>query len=457
VPFDDLVYPKKVKVPENAVTARWKSRITGHGMDSPQNCAEFCQKWHYFDVNGVQQFTKLVWRNNCGLNPLFPQGGTWVYNRSNWCPGAEVETYNFELTPFITPGDSVELRHRAQPYIKTSGWSYYELVDQLVFYGPPNFTLDAAIENVIVPTKDDMWRRKNPVCTDPVVVIKNTGSTPLTSLDIDFGVTGGQISTYQWTGNLGFLETATVNLGNFHWTQGASKFKISIKNPNGGIDQYSHNNAWETDFVYPTVMPEAFVIEFRTNNRPYENQYTLMDAQGNLVLSKSGLDANTIYRDTVQLATGCYIFQLTDSGNDGLQWWANTAQGTGYIRFKSATSSSVLVNFGSDFGSEVYRQFTVGLTNETDELIVAPGSQGELFIVPNPAEDLVDVSFNLSSYSSGTLEVFDVMGRIVFSTTFDHCIAGQQTIDLSGFVSGIYIVTVRTSNNMISGRLVVRK
>ncbi len=456
VPFDDLVLPKKIKVPENTVNARWKSRITGHGMDSPQNCAEFCSKWHYFDVNGVQQFTKLVWRNNCGVNPLFPQGGTWVYNRANWCPGAEVETYNFELTPFITPGDSIELRHRAQPYVKTSGWSFYEVVDQVVFYGAPNFTLDAAIENVLVPTTDDMWRRKNPACTDPIVIIKNTGTTPLTSLEIDFGVVGGQSSTYQWTGNLQFLETAEVNLGNFHWTQSASKFQISIKNPNGGTDQYPHNNEWISDFVYPLLMPETFFIEFKTNNRPQENQYTLTDDQGNIILSKSGLTANTVYRDTLTLLQGCYIFKLTDTGNDGLTWWANSAQGSGYIRFRSATTPQVLKNFNSDFGAEVYIQFTVGLTNSTEEELVAKSSVAEMFIIPNPAEDYVDVSFNLKQPEAGQIDIIDVLGKTVYSTSFEKCIAGNKTIDVSGLNAGIYIVNVRTENNRMTARMVVR-
>jgi len=38
----------------------------------------------------------------CADNPLYPQGGTWIYDRAGWCPGAKVTTQNFELTPFVT-------------------------------------------------------------------------------------------------------------------------------------------------------------------------------------------------------------------------------------------------------------------------------------------------------------------------------------------------------------------
>ncbi len=110
-PIENHLQPITVHLPETAVNSRWKSRITGHGMDTPKNCAEFCAKTHYFKVNNVQQYAKLVWRNNCDLNPVYPQGGTWIYDRANWCPGAEVWTYDWELTPFLTPGSDATLDH----------------------------------------------------------------------------------------------------------------------------------------------------------------------------------------------------------------------------------------------------------------------------------------------------------------------------------------------------------
>ncbi|MFH0865153.1 MAG: peptide-N-glycosidase F-related protein, partial [Bacteroidota bacterium] len=199
-PIESHLTPKQVFIPVNAFTARWKSRVTGHGMDTPQNCAEFCPKNHYYKIDGTQQFTKLVWRNNCDLNPLYPQGGTWVYDRSNWCPGAEVWTYDLEITPFISPGDSVILDHDAQPYTSTGGWDYYQIEDQLVTYGAPNFTLDAAIEDVFSPSSDKMWGRMNPICAKPKIMLKNNGSTILTSLTVTYGITGATPSVYNWTG-----------------------------------------------------------------------------------------------------------------------------------------------------------------------------------------------------------------------------------------------------------------
>ena len=129
-PIENHLVPLSVEIPSNAANARWKSRVTGHGMDTPSNCSEFCPRSHYYKVNGVQQFSKLAWRDNCDLNPLYPQGGTWVYDRSNWCPGAEVWTYDFELTPYVTPGDTAILDHDLQPYTNTGSWDYWQIEDQ---------------------------------------------------------------------------------------------------------------------------------------------------------------------------------------------------------------------------------------------------------------------------------------------------------------------------------------
>ena len=282
-------------------------------MDTPSNCSEFCPKMQYYLVNNTQQFSKLVWRDNCDYNPLYPQGGTWVYSRSNWCPGAEVWTYDWELTPFVTPGTNASLDHDVQPYSDTDGnWDYYQIEDQLVCYSDPNFTLDAAIDDIIAPSKDQMWGRMNPVCTSPIVRIRNTGSTPLTSLTITYGLSGATPSTYHWTGNLKIDETADVTLGTFAWAYGTPDFVVTASSPNGGTDQYAPNNTKISKFTYPYVMPPMFVVWFKTNNNAGEDTYTIKNDAGTIVYSNNGAIANHQYKDTVFLHNMAEVKFLTD-------------------------------------------------------------------------------------------------------------------------------------------------
>lgn len=451
-PIESHLVPMTSDVPANAAGARWKSRVTGHGMDTPGNCAEFCPKNHYYYVDSALQFTQLVWRDNCDLNPLYPQGGTWVYDRANWCPGAEVWTYDFEMTPYVTPGTTVEVDHNVQAYTNNGEWSYYQIEDQMVYYSAPNFSLDACLENIISPTTDQMWARKNAVCMNPVIVIKNTGSATLTTLTISYGM-GGPTNTFTWTGSLDFLDTAWVTLPPFTWVTGATSFVVTLSAPNGGTDQYAYNNSATTVFTYPTVMPYTFVIEFRSNQNWWENGYELKNSAGVVLYSRTATAANTIYRDTVILPYDCYEFRLYDSGEDGLSWWANPGQGTGYIRFRSATSMTILKSFGADFGGEVRMQFTVGLTNSTNDIVTA--DQNELNVYPNPTDGHVFMNFNLTKQQDGVIEVYDILGNVVYSYAFQSTAIGAVEADLSFLETGMYMVTLITNEQRITRRLLV--
>jgi hypothetical protein len=453
-PIESHLTEIDIDLPSNAVNARWKSRITGHGMDSPQNCAEFCAKYHYFKVNGNTEFSKLVWRDNCDLNPLYPQGGTWVYDRANWCPGAEVWTYDFELTPFITPGGSIILDHDVQPYTSYGPWDYYQIEDQLVVYGAPSFTLDASLEYIISPSSDQMWLRQNPICTKPVIVIKNTGATTLTSLTITYGINGANPSVFNWSGNLPFMETETISLDHFEWAENAGVFTCTLSNPNGGNDQYAYNNTKASDFAYVLSVPSEFIIELKTNTFSYENYYTLKDAQGNIIHERSNLNPNIYYRDTLSLETGCYEFELWDSGEDGLSFWANSSQGTGFIRFRKVSPATTIKSFISDFGGQIFQQFTVGLNNNMEEYI--PNKISSFKISPNPSHDSVVFSIELNSRCNGTVEVFSMLGKQVYYAEFSNTFSERIEAGFAHLERGMYVVRMTTGNEVITKKLVLK-
>ena len=198
-------------------------------------------------------------------------------------------------------------------------------------------------------------------------------------------------------------------------------------------------------------MPSQFVVECRTNNIPSQNAYTVKDDEDNVILTRSGLTANTIYRDTLDLAYGCYIFRLTDTGEDGLSFWANTSQGTGYIRFKSAVGPSILKSFNADFGGEVYMQFTVGLTSGIDKYTFV--KQPELKIYPNPADAIVYIDFDLPASQSGMIEITDMFGKKIRSFTIDDKVADSFTVDVSGYNAGVYFVTLRTQKYAVTKKM----
>lgn len=463
--FDQHVTAKRILMNPAASQFRLKTVASGHGFgNDPQNCAEFCPKRHYVKVNGATVNDFLLWKE-CASNALYPQGGTWVYDRAGWCPGDKVNIYNTELTPYVIAGDSATLDYD----IQSGNAGNYVFESQLISYSTPAFTLDAAVEDIISPSVKDEYYRENPICSGPKIIIKNNGTSVLTSLSISYGVVGGTSATQQWTGNLAFLETETVQLGALDWTgidNGQGKFTVSVSNPNGENDQYLHNNSMQSDFVIPRILDHRFVVWTRSNNYPYENSWTLKDENGTVLYSRDNMSANTTYYDTVDLATGCYILEVIDEGEDGMKWWANSGQGTGYVRLRSATSSATLENFDSkwtitgnasqyrgDFGSGFKFHFTTGFGLAVPETAFQP----EVFIYPNPSQGIFTVDVLLNKNETAQIEVSDVSGRLVCQTQFIGSDFYSQKIDLNPCTSGFYFVNVKTKNFSTTKKIVIEK
>ena len=453
---ENVLTARKIKIDAEAANTRIKMRPTGHGMGDAENCAEFCAKNHKILVNGTQQFSRLVWRDDCGLNPIYPQGGTWVYNRANWCPGGTANTYDFELTPFVTPGDSTLLDYDIDPYIWNGAGSApnFQIETQLVSYGPPNFSLDAEMYEIKTPTKAQIYSRMNPICNNPLVTIRNTGTTTLTSLDITYGFegTGTVPSVYHWTGTLKFMELQDVRLENIQWAGSNGTFYATVSSPNGGTDMYSPNNTIKTTYNAPPQYPNDIIIEFRSNNYPGEDSYMLKDDQGNIIFQKNTFAANTIYKDTVHLSSGCYEFTLNDNDDDGLSFWANS-DGSGYIRLRRASDGAVLKILNPDFGEQVYQQFTVGYYLNHEE--VSPIESVELF--PNPTSGIFTIDIASSCIQDVDIIVFDYQGKQMTHQLEKNIGDKNVVLDLSEKPAGIYFVNIKTSSGTLTKKLILEK
>ncbi len=304
-----------------------KARISGHGHFGPRNCCEWDAKTHTYYGNGEVLFRWLVWKD-CGLNPIYPQGGTWQFDRAGWCPGTPVDTYEFELTGKVFPGDSLKLDYGIEMY-RDNGekGGDYRMSHQLVTYGPPNFTNDAAVADILAPSSEDAYSRINPIIKDPAIVIQNTGQFLLQTLEITYGIKGEKTYEYTWSGRLPFLEKATVILPNIEWqdVKGGDIFEVSVSKPNGTTDQYPFTHNMTSRVVMPEILPGDFKLYIRANglNRAREMAYTLSDQQGAVLYQRDDFEDDVIYIDPVSLGKGFYELRVTDAAEDGLirHWW----------------------------------------------------------------------------------------------------------------------------------------
>lgn len=454
-PIETFLTPKRVRIDPAAANTKIRMTTTGHGFGGTDNCSEFCPRIHTIKVN-EKEFDTLVWKENCGLNPVYPQGGTWVYNRSNWCPGDDVPVYEFETTPYVTPGDSATLDYDIQDYTWNGEGStpYYRIETQLVSYSAPNFTHDAELVQIKSPSMTDDFRRMNPICNNPIITIRNTGGAPLTSLRIAYGIVGAPEAVYEWKGELGFLQSTDVELGQFVWSDTGRTFRVTVSDPDGEEDEYAYNDTKETAFTAPPVYPSSLVFELKTNNDGSETSYELRDDMGNVVHSRTNLESSTLYLDTLNLPDGCYEFRLLDVGGDGLEWWANPPAGSGYMRIRDAAKNRNIVAFNPDFGSEIYQQFSVGtLISGVQE---PEKSNSAVSIYPNPTSGEVNIELHLGHKERTTITVADVLGKVLRERTVDDYDSGTIVLDLDDLSSGTYVVTVRAGAETFSRKVMRR-
>jgi hypothetical protein len=82
----------------------------------------------------------------------------------------------------------------------------------------------------------------------------------------------------------------------------------------------------------------------------------------------------------------------------------------------------------------------------------------KLKIYPNPAQSMVNVSFNLQNDESVKLNVTDLQGKVVYETSL-HLSTGQynKTLDVSHLDNGLYFMTIETSNNRMVKKFEIAK
>ncbi len=420
--WDDTRFePRNVLMNPDASYFKIRSAITGHGQSG-----EFVGKYHYMNIDGGDnEFEYKVW-NECSTIPVYPQGGTWIYDRAGWCPGDPTTLWDFDITEFVTPGQTHTIDYGLT---STAGLSQadYRISNQLVTYGAANHNLDAAVLGVGNPNNADAsYLRFNPSCMFPTVTIRNDGLTPITSLDIEYFVDDGDVKDYSWNGTLEFLDSVEIELPVpifTFWFGSSNHFNVHITNTNGQQDEYPNNDYYRIEFDDPDAFENdiTFSLECMTNNRGWQTYYTLEDASGNILIERDDLEDNTLYVDEFNLMPGCYKIRIEDSADDGLYWWHSSTQGTGSFKLKDSDGYNLEV-FEPEFGRFAEYEFVV--YNET---LVEEVEKSYIFsIYPNPATSEITLEF--TSMKNEKVEITLLNSSMnILSNEFIHICSDNQT------------------------------
>ena len=452
-----------------------KFTVTGHGSDV-NYCNEFCSHNYYVHLNGGIVDTYTIWRNNCGMNELSPQSGTWIYQRANWCPGAMVYSNHHKL-PGITAGSHSAIDVQFDPYVSNGG-AGYGTEGQLFYYGSYNKTVDASLDQIIAPTRDENHFRENPICGNPILHIKNTGATSIDSVTFQYGINGLSSMQYTWLGTLTSLQEADVVLPAMSQLDSIAGppydttiFHAEILAVNGIADNDRTNDSMHSQFISGPKWPNPFKIVFTTNNEAIatgssisETSWFIFDMNNTIMYSRANVNISTIYTDTITLPEGCYRLVMTDSSCDGLHWWANSGTGItdGSMSVRKMNNFAIPMNgynyygtYNNDFGCGFTQYFTIstpptGINGISDESV---GIQA----FPNPAHTTVSIDFRGTQSVNGSILIIDALGRTIETL---KCNSVHQDIDITKFNTGVYTISFidnGNTDNKLTTRILIQK
>lgn len=455
-PYGDSLNSIEKYLDPRSVTASPETRLirlkliqTGHGMDEQDGCAEFCSKSREVLFDGKVANHRDIWMK-CGTNPVYPQAGTWIFDRANWCPGCMVNPEHFDL--FVDPGSTHLIDVNMEPYVVRRGKpsANYVFSSFLIQYDKPRAANDAAIEEILAPSSNERYSRMNPIGYDSRIRIKNNGTAPLKSIIIQYGLAGQKPMVFKWTGSLAFGKSEEIILpGVLETFKEKEIFTVTLSKPNGKSDQYSGDNRMSSEMAAPPVYPPKFILICKTNRDTMQTAWKITDAAGKTWYQKneSDLSANNEYRDTISLPDGYYNLLVTDKGGDGLEFWYNARAGMGYIRLASP-NGKLIKAFGSDFGNEIFQSFRVDgrqLDHATQDAMV-------LVYPHRPTQNTtLMLLFNQPQTVRARLTTQD--GKLLQEMAWLDVTQGNFIIDLSNYPDGIYMLDLSYSGNTESIRL----
>ncbi|MGK0315976.1 MAG: hypothetical protein ACI86M_002208 [Saprospiraceae bacterium] len=431
---DQRLEPRIVNVEEDVEEMKVRVATTGHGQEG-----EFIPRLHNVNIDGGAR--EIEWQvvKECSFNPISPQGGTWVYDRAGWCPGAPTDLQEEEIMHFVGDNSEFTIDYGMNP---ATGDSRYIVNVQLTMYGEANFSTDGSIKQIVSPSDYVEYGRLNPICVEPKIIIGNNGKEPITSMKIKYGVEGNNEEMYEWSGTIEYLEEMEIELPHIEpgvFSQGNSFFAEIIE-VNGSTDEYAKNNNKVSNYEVVPHFNGDIIINMRTNLASGETKWYLKDENGSTLKSRTfGLSANTNYLDTISGLNGCYYLEVVDSGQDGISWWANN-DGNGFIRMRGDDAGWKTLE--PDFGGGFIFAFTSGDivdVNEVDPIGI------DVNIYPNPSSGIFNLE--LQGLKFAKIDVFDQMGRNVISQLNENLNQNYDEIQLnmSDYTSGIYMVIINSN------------
>lgn len=296
----------------------------------------------------------------------------------------------------------------------------------------------------------------------PTITVYNNGSATITSASIKYDVNGGTASTYAFSGSIKPATSQEITLPVISFTPIASNtLNIKINGVNGSTDENAANDLVSKSGIPLTTKKVNFAwmtMNFTQDQYGSECTWTLYNEATGAVIATDGpftdLSAagTALHTKTFTVTPNiCYKLVVTDAYGDGVNAGAGVG---GYELLEKSTGSIVLSN--GMYGKGESKWFKTAATLGINETEMATAN---LTISPNPGKDVVRTSFTLTEQTNVSIEVVDMLGKVVKTIANKSFAAGSHEVpaNISELASGLYLVKLTTEKGSTTERLSVVK
>lgn len=280
------------------------------------------------------------------------------------------------------------------------------------------------------------------------------GAANFGSLDVEASNDEGVTWTSIWnkSGNQGnSWETATIDLAAYL----GSGLQLRFNRVTG--------NTWQADAAIDAISLTTgttggncatgdLTLTITFDNYPEETSWTLKDAGGTTVASKSYSSSNpdgSTVRETINaLASGSYTFAISDSFGDGIC----CQYGNGAY---TLSSSAGTIASGGQFTSSDATEFCAQGSRtrlDTYELTDVNTNEERFKLYPNPVSGVLNISIGKTPIQN--LQIFSMFGQLIHSVDNQGT---KQQVDVSNLSAGTYFVRITADETIVTRSFVVKK
>jgi hypothetical protein len=186
IQIDSMIKPFRFKLRPGENFAKLRTIITGHDQEG-----EFSPINFHVRLNGKPIYQKRLWKTDCDQNPIQPQSGTWIFPRTNWCPGEKVNEIEVHLADLKLESDNeIEIYFGKIETESKEIHAIYSIESHVITYRYKD-SFDLALVDIISPSRNPNYRMHNPSCSRIRFLIKNEGSQKVNTFDVKAGYKNG--------------------------------------------------------------------------------------------------------------------------------------------------------------------------------------------------------------------------------------------------------------------------